>query len=322
MSFLGPTDGRHESCLRPTGAPRKAITRHEVTAARVGRSSGRTALQAFKHVLGGTLFLLASVSAHAQHGWMDRYQARLAATQLEQPHWATPLITTAPRLEQGFRTDFVHQSTAGGQSTWSYGNTQGLQFVPSRHIELRLSPPPFVTHTDRRVEDGFGDVAFRMKYRIYGSSEEHRNAILTALFAASIPTGKSGNGSCCAVLTPTLELGKGFGRFALITSAGGSLPVSNVRNLGHQVIWNNAIQLRASRFVWVETELNANFFLGSRNDGREQTFITPGVIVSRLPLTRGGPGRLVLTLGIGEQIALTHFTTYNHSAIFTSRLRF
>jgi hypothetical protein len=30
-------------------------------------------------------------------------------------------------------------------------------------------------------EDGFGDVAFRMKFRVYGSSEDHRNAIVTAL---------------------------------------------------------------------------------------------------------------------------------------------
>ena len=28
------------------------------------------------------------------------------------------------------------------------------------------------------------------------------------------------------------------------------------------------------------------------------------------------------TFGAGEQIALTHFNTYNHSPIFTTRLRF
>jgi hypothetical protein len=39
-----------------------------------------------------------------------------------------------------------------------------------------------------------------------------------------------------------------------------------------------------------------------------------------MPMTRSG--NLTLTLGAGEQIALTHFNTYNHSPIFSVRLRF
>jgi hypothetical protein len=140
----------------------------------------------------GVMLLTAVGQACAQRSWTECYEARVEATQAEQPHWATPLVTTNPRLEQGLRTDFVRQSIAGGQSTWSYGNTQGLQFVPSRHIELRLSAPTFVTHTNPRQEDGFGDVAFRLKYRLYGSSEQHRNAIVTVLLPASVPTGKTG----------------------------------------------------------------------------------------------------------------------------------
>ncbi len=275
--------------------------------------------------------LAVSSSAFSQRtdSFFARYQARVEATQKEQPHWATPLVTTNPRLEQGFRNDFVRQSLPGSQSTWSYGNAQGLQFIPARRIELRLSPPPFITHALPRpnptIEDGFGDVAFRMKYRLYGSSEEHHNTIVTAILPASIPTGKSKNGSCCAVLTPTLEIGKGFGRFDIVTSAGGTVPVTNAKGLGHQVSWNNALQLKTTRFLWVETEFNSAWFVGGKNDGHAQTFATPGVILSRLPLTRhstGGPEQLVLTLGAGEQIALTHSATYNHSPLFTSRLRF
>jgi hypothetical protein len=168
-------------------------------------------------------------------------------------------------------------------------------------------------------------VAFRVKYRLYGSSEEHHNAIVTVLLPASIPTGKSGNGSCCAVVTPTLELGKGFGRWDVITSAGGTLPISGAAKLGRSVTWSSAVQLRTSKFIWLENEFSSTFYLGGKNDGREQTFATPGVIFSRLPLRpegSDGSGRLVLTLGAGEQIALTHFSTYNHSLVFTSRLRF
>ena len=247
----------------------------------------------------------------------------MAATQTQQPHWATPLVTSSPRIEEDIRVDFVRQSLSGGQQSWNYGNTKGLQIVPFRRIELRFSPPPFLTHTNPKVEDGFGDVAFRAKVRLYASSEDHHNAIVTALLGASVPTGKSGNGSCCAILSPTLEAGKGFGKVDFITSLGGSLPVSNAAKLGRQFVWNNAAQFHVTRFLWVETETNSMFYFGGSNDGKQQTYMTPGVIVSRIPLNgSGGVVRLTLTLGVGEQIALTHFNTYNHSPIFSVRLRF
>jgi len=269
------------------------------------------------------LFVLAPLHAVGQDGWFARYEARLAATLAEQPHWATPLVTTNPRVEEDIRTDFVRQSLAGGQQSWNYGNTKGLQIVPLRMVELRFSPPPFITHTNPKLEDGFGDVAFRAKVRIYGSGEDHHNAIVTALLGASVPTGKSGNGSCCAILMPTLEAGKGFGRFDAVTSFGGALPVTNAAKLGRQFVWNNALQYHAPGLVWVEVETNSTFYFGGSNDGRQQTFATPGVVVSRIPLSRGGGVmHLTLTLAVGEQIALTHFNMYNHAPIFSARLRF
>ncbi len=269
--------------------------------------------------------LLAIGSAHAEDGVLDRYQKRVAATLVDQPHWATPFITVAPRVEQGIRADFVRQTTPGGQQIWNLGNTKGLQLVPFRRVELRFSPAPFLVHSDPQLSDGFGDMAFRVKYRLYGSNEEHHNAIVTGILGASVPTGKSGNGSCCAILTPTLALGKGYGKFAFTSTIGGALPVSNAAKLGRQIVWNSALQFHASRFVWLETEFNSTFFKGGKNDGKSQTFVTPGIIVSRIPLTHdaaGKPGRLLLTLGVAEQIALTHFNTYNHSPIVTARLRF
>ena len=273
----------------------------------------------------GIFLLSAAALGNAQDSFIARHQARVEATQAEQPHWATPLVTTNPRLEQGLRSDFGRQSIAGGRLTWNYGNTQGLQFIPFRRVEVRLSPPPFLTHSNPKTEDGFGDAGFRMKYRIYSSSEERHNAIVTFVLPATIPTGKSANGSCCATVTPTLELGKGFGKLDFVTSAGGALPVTNAAKLGRSIAWNNAIQYRIGRYLWLEDEFNSTFYKGGKNDGKEQTFTTPGIIFSRLPLRHGHPSpseRLVLTLGAGEQIALTHFETYNHALVFTSRLRF
>jgi hypothetical protein len=139
-----------------------------------------------------------------------------------------------------------------------------------------------------------------------------------------------GNGSCCAVVTPTLAVGKGFGQLALTSTAGGSLPVTNSKGLGHTITWNNTIQYRAAktgvaRLFWPELEFNSSFFKGGPNDGKTTTFATPGLIVGRIPLThdaKGAPGRLGLTFGAGQQIALTQFHTYNHATVLTLRVPF
>ncbi len=263
--------------------------------------------------------------AHAQASAWHRYQVRVEATQVNQPHWATPLITTNARIEQGLRADFARQTAPNGQTTWNYGSNHGLQIIPFGRTEFRVSVPPFFTHSSPRILDGFGDFALRIKYRFYGSNEQHHNAIVTGLIAASLPTGKEANGSCCAVLIPALEIGKGFGKLTLTSAASGALPVTNTTSLGRSVIWNNDIQYRLTNLVWVETEFNSTFYKGGRNDGHAQTFITPGIIVGRVPFRRehtssGTP--LSFTLGAGEQIALTHFNTYNHSPIFSGRFRF
>lgn len=268
---------------------------------------------------------LTTASAAAQSRFFERYQARVAATLVNQPHWATPLVTTNARIEQGFRSDFIRQIAPSGASTWNLGAAKGLQFIPLPRLEIRISPPPFLLHYDSKAIDGFGDMVFRGKLRLYGSNEQHHNAIVTAELNSSIPTGKNGNGSCCALLTPTLELGKGFGPVAITTSLGGSLPASNTVKLGRSILWNSAFQVHATKFLWVETEINSTFYKGGLNDGRLQTFITPGIMLSRLPVIRGIRGKsdpLSVTFGAGEQIALTHFKTYNHAPIFTFRFRF
>jgi Putative MetA-pathway of phenol degradation len=63
------------------------------------------------------------------------------------------------------------------------------------------------------VHDGFGDVAFQIKYRLLSANEEHGNYILTAFLGWSVPTGSYTNGSLHAIITPTIAYGKGFGHF-------------------------------------------------------------------------------------------------------------
>lgn len=262
-------------------------------------------------------------------GFVGRYQARVTVTQGAQPHWVTPLVTVTPRLEQELRTDFVHQYAASGKATWNYGNGKGLEFIPEKHTEIILNVPPFFNRSNGE-SDGFGDVSFLAKERLFSRNEEHGNGIVTVFLAGSIPTGKNGNGSCCAVVTPTLAVGKGFGLLALTSTAGGSLPVTNAKGLGHVITWNNAIQYRlakrgVARLFWPEVEFNSSFFMGGTNDGQRVTYATPGIVIGRIELTHdaaGRPGRLGLTLGAGEQISLTHFNTYNHATVVSLRMPF
>ena len=160
--------------------------------------------------------LLCAMPAAAQavtnsDNFIARYQARVTATQGAQPHWITPLVTVTPRLEQEFRSDFVRQTNAKLYDTWNLGNSKGLEIIPFRRIELLFNLPPFFDH-DTGAKDGFGDVSFNSKLRILSRNEEHGNYILTAYLAATVPTGKNGNGSCCAVVTPSHWRRQGVGQ--------------------------------------------------------------------------------------------------------------
>ncbi len=261
--------------------------------------------------------------------WWGRYQARVTATQSQQPHWVTPLVTVTPRLEQEVRADFLHYYNPKGYALWNYGNGKGLEFIPEKHTEIIVNVPPFFNRSNG-ASDGFGDISFLAKERIFSRNEEHGNGIVTVFVAGSVPTGKNGNGSCCAVVTPTLAMGKGYGQWAFTTTAGGSLPVTNAKGLGHTIAWNNTLQYRAAktglaRLFWPEVESNTSFYEGGANDGKVASYVTAGVVMGRVALTHhadGTPGRLGLTFGAGEEVAVTHFNTLDHETILTLRMPF
>jgi len=120
----------------------------------------------------------------------------VTATQSAQPHWVTPLVTVTPRLEQEFRTDFVRQTNAKREDTWNLGNSKGLRSFRSaassccstRHRSSITIPEPKTASATCRST---------ASYAFLSRNEEHGNYILTAYLAATVPTGKNGNGSCC-----------------------------------------------------------------------------------------------------------------------------
>lgn len=266
-----------------------------------------------------TLFLsLPSGVALAQTSWTAKWLANVTRAQNLQPHWVTPLVLVTPRLEQEFRADFVRQLLPKGQSTWNYDNGKGLELIPQSHIELLFNAEPYLQHTQNGVVNGPGDVSFLMKYRILAANEQKGDYILTAFFGGSVPTGTYKNGGLSSTLTPSLAGGKGWGRFDIESTLGGILPVDSVEKVGRVIVSNTVAQQHVGRYFWPELEVNSSFFKGGPNDGKKQTFITPGMLLGRFPIHN----RIGLTFGAGMQIAATHYHQYDHALIFTGRIPF
>jgi hypothetical protein len=74
------------------------------------------------------------------------------------------------------------------------------------------------------------------------------------------------------------------------------------------------------RYFSPELEVNSTSYFGGTRDGKTQVFLSPGVIVGKLPIRSVEKSRLGITVGAGFQIAATSFHTYNHA--FSTSVRF
>jgi hypothetical protein len=264
------------------------------------------------------VFSFSSTLSFAQGGYFSNWFERVDKTQAEQPHWITPLATTTPRLEEEVRYDQLWQENAEGITTNNYDGGKGLELIPFEKVEVIFNVPPYIAHNSPAVKDGFGDVAFLVKYRLLSGNEEHGKYILTVFLGWSIPTGDHKNGALHAVITPTIAYGKGFGNFDLQGTFGIGLPVADTNIVGRTYAWNNTFQYRLFRKLWPEVELNSTFFQDGKNDGQKQNFVTPGLVMGRFRLWK----RVGFSIGGGYQIATTHFHTNNHNAILSVRFPF
>lgn len=251
-------------------------------------------------------------------GYFSDWFRRVDRTQAGQPHWITPVATTTPRLEQEFRYDIFWQTNNEGITAQNFGGGKGLELIPFEKVEVILSVPPYLSHNNPAMRDGFGDFQFLLKYRLLSRNEERGNYILTAFLGVTLPTAQYSNGASDAILTPTIAYGKGFGNFDLQGTLGVTLPTGNTAAIGRTLPWNNAFQYRVHRKFWPELEVNYTHFYDGANDGQTQVFLTPGLVIGKLHLWK----RLGLTVGGGFQVAVTHFHTSNHNAIFSVRFPF
>jgi hypothetical protein len=261
----------------------------------------------------------ASATDHAHGGFWTRWFRRSDHSKAEQPHWLTPLATTTPRLEQEFRSDVNwSQAKPGGPYTETYGNTKGLELIPVEKVEIIAAVPAYIVHDNPTTPNGWGDFQLLVKYRLLSANEEHGDYILTASVSSTFPSATNGNGQPKAIIMPTLAYGKGWGNFDIQGTAGVAEPAGNTSTTGRTYTWNNTFQLHAFSKIWPELEINQSWFSEGKNDGKEQTFVTPGVVIGRMRLT----DRVGFTFGAGVQIAISQFHNSDHNIILSMRAPF
>jgi hypothetical protein len=259
--------------------------------------------------------------------WFSHWGDRVHQAQASQPHWMTPLVTVTPRLEQEVRYDQLGQSLGNGALTNVYDGGKGLELIPTTTNEIILNAPPLDQRFNQKTATGLNDWPFLLvKQRIASANEESGNYIVTAFFSVQAPTGVAAFSNNAWVLTPTLAAGKGWGRFDMQATVGVPVPLENEREIGVQVATNVALQYHLGALLWPELEFNSLYWVDGPRAGKTQVFITPGLIVGRIPL--GAGYRLIL--GGGYQIAVSPKLTltpaltplYNTAYILTARVAF
>lgn len=278
-----------------------------------------------KRIIFSALFAMQALSGSlmvAQDHFFSGWQDRVRKTSAQQPGWAVPVVTPTSGIVQLARVDVLHQWTSTHTSTWNYGNSKGFNFIPYYKTEVDVNLPPYVQHNTSKALDGAGDFSMVLKYRPFAGGAESGNYSTAFQIAATGATGSYKNGTLRTTISPTLIVGKGFGRFDVQSSLGGTLPVGSIHSIGRTIVWNVVAQYQVAKIFWPEVEVNSSFFHLGPNDGKNQTFVTPGLMVSRVKLRRNPKDRLGIVFGGGMQIATSSYHAYNHGLVLTGRMTF
>lgn len=251
-------------------------------------------------------------------GWVRAWMRITAKARASQPHFVAPLVTTHVMLVQQFRYDMSWQrDPSGGTITSNFGNSRGLEIIPSTRLEVGIFPPSYITHQSN-VPDGFGDFSYQVKFRAFSGTEGKGDYFVGFFFGGTVPTGKAPNGAGHAVLSPTFAAAKGIGPWDIQSTIGGTLPTGGTNVLGRTIVFNTEVDYRIRGKVWPMFEQNSIFWVDGPLSGKKQVFLTPGVIVGPFPLA----GTLHLAVGLGFQTAVSSYHQYNHRWIFSVRFPF
>jgi hypothetical protein len=256
--------------------------------------------------------------------FLDGWFERVSKIQAQQPGWITPLMTVTPRLEQELRYDQSWESLPGGKTLANYGSGKGLEIIPVDPIELIIGIPPWETENTSPRKQGWADEGFLLKYRLFSANQEEGNYILTAFMGLSVPWGGENYTEDHYVFTPAIAFGKGWGDFDFQSTFGVALPDNGDSRYGAgtPLLFSTAFQYRVMKIFWPEVEVNCTEWPSGKhegiNDQGDQVFITPGLVIGRIPISH----RLGLTIGAGYQIAVTPHPLYHNNFILSARLPF
>ena len=272
--------------------------------------------------LSSAAFAQTAPTQTASTNFFSAWENRVRATLARQPSYPIPVIAPSAQMVQLFRFDYVHEYTPARTTTDIYDNSKGLNLIPWANTEIDICLPPFIQHNNPKVLDGAGDFSFTVKYRPFASPDKHHSSSLGGQVAVSVPTGSYKNGALVSTITPTVMGGKGFGPFAIQSTIGAALPKSDASAIGRTITWNTTLQARVAKIFWPEIEFNSNYYHEGPNNGKNQTFVSPGFMVSKINFRHTPGNRLALIFGSGFQVATSTFHTYNHAYVFTSRFAF
>ena len=266
-----------------------------------------------------------SIASYFAH-WFDHVRAARAS----QPEWSSPVITTTALLEERFRFDTSFQHAGNGADTTVLDGGKGLDLIISGTQEVQIATAPYDIRSNNAAGKGqltgFGDWPFfRFKQRIASSPESEGDYILSAWLQVQAAVGITALTNHAWTLLPTLGYGKGWGPFDIQGTVGATIPTAYEGKTGTQVVNNIAFQYHVLGIFWPQLEVNWTYYPDGQRGGKNQVFLTPGLVVGRLSLT----DRLKFTVGVGYQSAVTPTyraspltPAYNYAWVLTSRLSF
>jgi hypothetical protein len=181
----------------------------------------------------------------------------------------------------------------------------------------RTQPAVRLLHQSTR-QDGVGDLAWQVKFRAFSAPEGKGDYFVGLFMGGTVPTGSVTDGTGHVTWAPTIAAAKGIGPWDIQSTLGTSLPASGTSTLGRSVIFNTAVNYRIKGGIWPMLEQNSTFWHGGVYDGKNEVFLTPGIVLGSFPFA----GRTHIALGAGVQTAVTAYHQYNHRWIVSVRFPF
>ena len=82
------------------------------------------------------------------------------------------------------------------------------------------------------------------------------------------------------IVTPTLAAGKRWGDFDIQATVGVPIPLEHEDTIGVSIVTNVAFQYHIAKYFWPEFEVNYTHWTDGQRSGKDQVFLTPGLLYS------------------------------------------